>query len=111
MIRGHKPNAYFATADRDGKAIEGEHRQCVHCTYSWEYRPGSGRKRGFCLHCHGLLCMRAECAAEQRRLMAAFPDRTWSCMPFEDWNKRMLEQFAKDARYTVLPSGIAVVNQ
>jgi len=33
-----------------------ETRQCVHCGKHWVYQPGSGRKRGFCLACHGITC-------------------------------------------------------
>jgi hypothetical protein len=54
------------------------------------------------------MCGRQECQAEQRQLMASFPDRTWSCMPLNDWNERMREQYAKDPRWEVLPSGIVV---
>ena len=34
---------------------------CVHCGYMWAWAPGSGRRRGYCLKCHGLLCGRDGC--------------------------------------------------
>ena len=34
---------------------------CVHCGYTWAWQPGSGRVRGFCMKCNGLLCGRKCC--------------------------------------------------
>lgn len=34
---------------------------CVHCGYMWAYQRGSGRVRGFCMACNGLLCGRKCC--------------------------------------------------
>lgn len=34
---------------------------CAHCGYMWEYKPGSGRIRGFCMCCNGLTCGRRAC--------------------------------------------------
>lgn len=107
MIIGHKPNGYFETSTGDGTRIEGETQQCVHCQGFWEYRPGSGTVRGWCLRCNGFLCNQPSCAAQQRQLMARFPGER-SCMPFEDWNKRLRDAYDKDARYDVLPSGIVI---
>lgn len=109
MIHGHKPAGYFVKGTAAGHTVQGESRQCVHCTYVWEYQPGSGTKRGYCLNCHGLLCLRAECAVEQRRLLASFPQLSLSCLPFEDWNNRMRDQLARDPAWTVLPSGVAIM--
>jgi hypothetical protein len=64
-IYGHKPSAYSIQFDRDGNKIEKEFRQCIHCQYVWEYKPGSGERRGFCLKCYGLLCGRPECASHE----------------------------------------------
>lgn len=108
MIRGDKPSGYFRTATGDGITIEGETRCCSHCGYTWEYQPGSGSRRGFCLKCRGLICARPECAAEQKRLMARFPDRTFSCLPMTDWNERMRDVYDQDPRFQVLPSGIVI---
>lgn len=110
MITGYKPNGHFVTATGEGYKIEGETRQCVHCQYTWEYKPGSGAQRGWCMKCAGLICARPECEAEQRRLMAQFPDKTYSCMPFNDYTRRQRDQYDKDPRWKVLPSGIVVAN-
>jgi hypothetical protein len=66
MILGHKPSAYVVHFDRNGKKIEEETRQCVHCSYEWVYRPGSRKIRGFCLKCYGVVCGRDECCACKR---------------------------------------------
>ena len=108
MITGYKPNGYFTTSTGDGVKVEGETRQCCHCQYTWQYRPGSGITRGWCMKCAGLICGRPECVADQKRLMARFPDRTWSCLPFTDWNERLRDAYDKDPRYKVLPSGIVI---
>lgn len=34
---------------------------CKHCGYIWSYAPGSGRTRGWCTLCNGLLCGRKCC--------------------------------------------------
>jgi hypothetical protein len=34
---------------------------CKHCGYMWQYAPGSGRIRGFCMNCNGFLCGRRWC--------------------------------------------------
>jgi hypothetical protein len=109
MIHGHKTAGYFVKGVAGDHRVEGEARQCCHCQYVWEYIPGSGAKRGFCLHCHGLLCMRAECHAEQKRLLASFPELSLSCLPFEHWNARMRDKLARDPKWKVLPSGVAIM--
>jgi hypothetical protein len=110
VIHGYKPAGYFVQGTHaDGRTVTGETRQCVHCTYVWEYKPGSGTKRGYCLHCHGLICMRGECHAEQKRLLSSFPELALSCLPFEDWNNRMREKLDRDPKWQVLPSGIAIL--
>lgn len=60
-IQRYKPNGYFVTQDQNGNLVEGETRQCVHCQFIWQYEPGSGHTRGFCLKCNGLTCARPEC--------------------------------------------------
>lgn len=110
-IGAYSPSGYFATADANGKHIEGETRQCAHCQYTWEFVPGSGITRAVCLSCLGLKCCRPECEALQRRMLARFPGLsggTRHCIPFNDFNNRLLEEYAKDKRFEVLPSGIVV---
>lgn len=109
MIHGHRVAGWSEGGTANGKTVVREHRQCVHCQYTWEYKPGSGNRRGFCLNCHGLLCMRAECHAQQKQLLASFPNLELSCLPFEDWNNRMRDKLMRDGRWEVRPSGIAVM--
>ena len=61
MIQGNKPSNYFTAFDKNGKKIEGEMRMCCHCSVRWQYKPGSGTRRGFCKRCNGLLCGKDEC--------------------------------------------------
>lgn len=111
MITGHnKASGYFETS-HDGVRIEGETRQCVHCQYVWTYVPGSGARRGFCLKCNGIVCGRPECEAQQQRMLAKYPGLTSasrSCIPYTDMVERQRDRWAKDPRYTVLPSGVVV---
>ena len=45
-----------------GRVIhEGYVRQCIHCQYTWEYKPGSGTIRGYCTRCDGFTCGRPAC--------------------------------------------------
>ncbi len=37
--------------------------QCVHCGAHWVPQIGSGRRRGFCMRCNGLVCGRSDCYA------------------------------------------------
>ena len=108
MIHGHKPSGYFSTADGDGRRLEGETRQCIHCQFTWKYSPGSGDRRGYCVKCGGFVCARAQCIAEQLRLTGNAAD----CIPFDDWNRRMIDKVAKflplDPALTVTPAGIIV---
>src|SRR5215831_3283341 len=108
MIHGHKPSAYFQKGAAGGLIVEGECRQCGHCGYTWEYTPGSGTRRGFCMSCHSLICGRPECAAEQATFKARFPQRSFNCLPLTEWNERVRDEYDKDSRYKVLPSGIVV---
>jgi len=44
--------------------------QCCHCGAHWHVVPGSGRRRGFCMHCMRPTCGRPECNV---------------CVPIEKW--------------------------
>src|SRR5262249_2008331 len=109
-----KPAWHFATADGEGHRIEGEGRQCVHCQFMWEYRPGSGIRRGFCLRCNGWLCGREVCAQLQQRMLAQFAHLSGAtdrhCIPYTDWIERLRDRYDRDPRWKVLPSGIIVSN-
>jgi hypothetical protein len=36
---------------------------CVHCGFTWVWERGSGRRRGFCCRCCGIVCGRPGCVA------------------------------------------------
>jgi hypothetical protein len=116
MIHGHKPNAYFVTATGDGLKIEGETRQCCHCQFTWEYAPGSGTRRGWCLKHNGFVCCRPECQQEQEQMLAKYALATGkvvSCLAFEEWCDFLKEQIGKtpgqlSKDFTITPGGIIV---
>lgn len=115
MIHGHKPSAHFVTYTREGQKVEGECRQCIHCQFTWEYQPGSGVRRGYCLRCGGFLCARPECFLQQRIFIDLLRERfnqTRSCVPFEEWNNRLREKIEHllplDPDLTITPGGIIV---
>lgn len=62
----------------DGQEV-GETLQCVHCAMHWQTVKGSGRSRGFCMHCFGTTCGAKACDP---------------CIPFE----KRLEDYEKYKR-------------
>ena len=49
-------------ANNDGKKLfEGFVRQCVHCQFTWTYKPGSGKVATFCKNCDGFVCHKLAC--------------------------------------------------
>jgi len=98
MIKRDKPSGYFSTFDGEGRRIEGEVRQCGHCQFMWEYKPGSGRRYGLCASCNCLICARPECLKdqEQKKAIIQFEDgKSYDCVPFEEWNYRLMEKAAR----------------
>jgi hypothetical protein len=61
----------------DGKHVA-DTLQCVHCSGHWISVTGSGKRRGWCLHCKGPLCGSHRCDI---------------CIPFESrlegWEQRL----------------------
>lgn len=115
MIHGHKPNGHFFTSNEHGGRVERETHQCVHCQAMWEYKPGSGIERGFCMNCHGFVCGGAQCFAQQKWLIDMMQQRynqTRSCVPLQEWNERIREKVEKllplDPGFTVTASGLIV---
>lgn len=47
---------------QDGREVA-DLLQCCHCQYTWRYRPGSGRLRGFCYRCNAVTCGAPACDA------------------------------------------------
>jgi hypothetical protein len=98
MIRRDKPSGYFQTVNAAGLKVEGETRQCGHCQYIWEYRPGSGRRSGLCTACKCLICARPECLKDQqekRAILQFQTGKTYNCVPFDEWNYHLMEKAAR----------------
>jgi len=51
-----KSKGYGVIMDPDGRNVEMDFLQCVHCQAVWQVQPGSGRERGFCMRCNGPTC-------------------------------------------------------
>jgi hypothetical protein len=113
MITGQKPSGYFVTSDGEGRKIEGETRQCIHCQFVWEYGPNTPKEhlktRGYCFKHHGFICCRTECL----QLYGLAP----TCDSFEEQQKRLADQLQKkmplpelglDGNYDVTQSGIII---
>jgi hypothetical protein len=98
MIHGHNPAGYFETATEQGQRVEGETRQCCHCQFIWEYKPGSGIRRGWCLKHNGFLCGREECFRDQERLINLYlisTGKVVSCLAWEEWNDFLADRQAQ----------------
>ena len=52
-------------AEHGGMIVDGQQvsstLMCPHCGAHFEYRPGSGTRRGFCLKCYGVTCGHPKC--------------------------------------------------
>lgn len=80
----------------DGKHVA-DTIQCVHCSAHWIPISGSGRQRGWCLHCKGPLCGQSLCMG--------------SCIPLErrleGWEqgltrRQVLTRMEKSRKYIIL---------
>lgn len=65
--------------------MEKDTLQCVHCNAHWNVEPGSGKKRGWCILCHGPHCGGKNC---------------WTCVPFEKKLERWEKESAAKAAFT-----------
>lgn len=48
----------YPDTDRKGEA---DYVQCRHCQFTWQVRPGSGARRGWCYSCGGPVCGKPTC--------------------------------------------------
>lgn len=116
MIHGHKPNGYVERGlAGDGLRQTGETRQCCHCQYMWVYQPDWGKPktlRGWCLKHEAYVCARAECMAEQERMLRHYNQatgKTYSCIAFEEYNQWMMESLlTKGKDWTVTSAGLLI---
>jgi len=56
-----RPAGHVIMVDPGGVELMADTLQCVHCGAHWIVKPGSGRKRGFCLKCMGPTCGSPRC--------------------------------------------------
>ena len=56
-----RPAGHVFETTPEGRLIEHDTLQCVHCGAHWVVRPGSGRVRGWCLKCCGPTCGQGRC--------------------------------------------------
>lgn len=61
QTRVRRPNGHVVYTDRDGTEHERQTLSCRHCQLIWAVEPGSGRRRGWCMSCHGPTCGREGC--------------------------------------------------
>ena len=62
-----KPQGYSVITSPEGR-VEHDTYQCCHCQRIVLMKPGSGKRRGFCLRCNMPHCGGPNC---------------WQCVPFE----------------------------
>ena len=62
-VRGRAAGTLIVHPKDGGREVQRDTVQCVHCSYSWVYLPGSGRIRGWCWRCHGIICGQPCCEA------------------------------------------------
>ena len=51
-----RPNGWLIGTFEDGRQVEYETVQCVHCGLHFPIVPGSGKIRGYCMRCAGPVC-------------------------------------------------------
>lgn len=56
-----RPHGYIIITDPEAPTIEYDTHQCCHCGAHFAIIPGSGRLRGYCLHCDGPTCGAEAC--------------------------------------------------
>ena len=74
---------------QDG-VVRGETHQCSHCQYTWEHKPGSGARRGFCTSCNSHTCGREYCRQDQVKKLESFKLTRAVCIPFYEYNERLV---------------------
>ena len=55
------PHGYIRSERDDGRTVEHDAMQCVHCQRTWRFIRGSGRERGWCARCGGVTCGSKAC--------------------------------------------------
>lgn len=92
----HKVGGEFIITDEAGSHTFAS-AQCVHCGVHWQVMPGSGRLRGYCYPCKGVLCGKEACMKECVCIEAQ--------IEIMEGNKKTINKF-KDNRLTMENLGI-----
>lgn len=61
ILIGRRSHGQDTISWDDGRTEEYDVLQCVHCQFSWAYKPGSGAHRGWCRRCDGPVCGKSQC--------------------------------------------------
>lgn len=70
-----QPNGEIIYTDRTtGREAKFYTAQCIHCGLMWIVQPGSGRKRGYCMNCRGMLCGDQVCMTHCRHVEGMLED-------------------------------------
>jgi len=66
-----RPHGWLFGFGPDGQTAEYETVKCVHCGGHFVLQPGSGRLRGWCVNCNGMICGPdcVECVPEEQLLL------------------------------------------
>lgn len=59
--RHSKNGTLISTPYGDDKVVQSDTAKCCHCGRVWQWVPGSGRKRGFCMRCGAMTCGNHAC--------------------------------------------------
>lgn len=58
---GQRSGILVSTPQDSDRVVTADTVACIHCGYNWVWQPGSGKRRGFCMKCNGLVCGRPAC--------------------------------------------------
>lgn len=60
---GQRSGILISTPLEGGPSIQRDTVSCIHCGTTWIWQPGSGRRRGWCCCCNGIVCGLPACVA------------------------------------------------
>lgn len=58
---GARSGILISTPLDGGPVVTHDTVSCIHCGYNWVWQAGSGRRRGWCMKCAGIVCGRPAC--------------------------------------------------
>lgn len=60
---GQRSGIIVSTPYEGGVVVQSDTISCCHCGCVYQWKPGSGKRRGFCLRCNGFTCGTPRCDA------------------------------------------------